>query len=52
MAKALHIPVFTILVGKGGKVPVPDGTDLFGNTTYREMDIAINPELLAVHLRG
>jgi Ca-activated chloride channel family protein len=46
MAKSLHIPVFTILVGKGGRVPFPDGTDLFGNPTYREMDIAINPELL------
>jgi Ca-activated chloride channel homolog len=46
MAKSLHIPVFTVLVGKGGRVPFPDGTDLFGNPTYREMDIAINPELL------
>lgn len=46
MAKSLHIPIFTILVGKGGRVPFPDGTDLFGNPTYREMDIAINPELL------
>jgi Ca-activated chloride channel homolog len=45
-AMALHIPVFTVLVGKGGRVPFPDGTDLFGNPTYREMDIAINPELL------
>jgi Ca-activated chloride channel homolog len=46
MAKSLRIPVFTVLVGKGGRVPFPDGTDLFGNPTYREMDIAINPELL------
>jgi Ca-activated chloride channel family protein len=46
MAKALHIPVFTILVGKGGKVPFPDGTDLFGNPSYRELEIAINPALL------
>ena len=51
MAKSLHIPVFTVLVGKGGRVPFPDGTDLFGNPTYREMDIAINPELLEGHLR-
>ena len=43
MAKALRIPVFTILVGKGGKVPFPDGTDLFGNPSYRELEIAINP---------
>ncbi|HXX32681.1 MAG TPA: VWA domain-containing protein [Myxococcaceae bacterium] len=46
MAKALHVPVFTILVGKGGRVPFPDGTDLFGNPSYRELDIAINPDLL------
>lgn len=46
MAKALHIPVYTILVGKGGKVPFPQGTDLFGNTVWRETEIPINPELL------
>ncbi len=46
MAKALHIPVYTILVGKGGKVPFPQGTDLFGNTVWRDTEIAINPELL------
>jgi Ca-activated chloride channel family protein len=46
LAQALHIPVFTILVGKGGKVPFPDGTDLFGNTSYQELEIAINPALL------
>jgi Ca-activated chloride channel homolog len=46
MAQALQVPVFTILVGKGGKVPFPDGTDLFGNPSYRELEIAINPALL------
>jgi Ca-activated chloride channel homolog len=46
MAKSLHIPVYTILVGKGGKVPFPQGTDLFGNTVWRETEIPINPELL------
>ncbi|MCI0573043.1 MAG: VWA domain-containing protein, partial [Myxococcaceae bacterium] len=46
MAQALKIPVFTILVGKGGKVPFPSGTDLFGNTTWRETEIPINPELM------
>jgi Ca-activated chloride channel homolog len=45
-AKALGIPVYTILVGKGGKVPFPAGQDLFGNTAWREVDIPINPELL------
>jgi len=46
MAQALGIKVFTILVGKGGKVPFPAGPDLFGNTVWREMEIAVNPELL------
>ena len=46
MAKTLHIPVYTILVGKGGKVPFPAGTDLFGNPVYRDTEIATNPALL------
>jgi Ca-activated chloride channel homolog len=46
MARALKIPIYTILVGKGGKVPFPQGTDLFGNTVWRETEIPINPELL------
>lgn len=46
MAKSLHVPVYTILVGKGGKVPFPQGQDLFGNTVWRETEIPINPELL------
>ena len=46
MAKSLNIPIYTILVGKGGKVPFPSGTDLFGNTVWRDTEIPINPELL------
>lgn len=46
MGKKLHIPVFSILVGKGGQVPFPAGTDLFGNTVWREMEIPTNPALL------
>ncbi len=46
MAKAFHIPVYTILVGKGGKVPFPAGQDIFGNQSWRDVEIAINPELL------
>jgi Ca-activated chloride channel family protein len=46
MAKTFNIPVYTILVGKGGKVPFPAGQDLFGNTAWREMEIPINPKLL------
>lgn len=45
-AAALQIPVYTILVGKGGKVPFPAGTDLFGNPTWRDVEIPINPALL------
>jgi len=46
LAKAVGIPVFTILVGKGGKVPFPAGQDLFGNVTYRDIELPVNPELL------
>ncbi len=45
-AKALGIPVYTILVGKGGKVPFPAGTDIFGQQAWRDVEIPINPELL------
>lgn len=46
MAKALNIPVYPILVGKGGRVPFPQGTDLFGQTVWREVEIPVNPQLL------
>jgi Ca-activated chloride channel homolog len=45
-AKALHIPVYTILVGKGGKVPFPGGTNIWGQQVWQEVEIPINPELL------
>jgi Ca-activated chloride channel family protein len=46
IAKELGIKVFTILIGKGGRVPYPTGTDLFGRTTYEQVEIDVNPELL------
>jgi Ca-activated chloride channel family protein len=46
MAKALDIRIYTILVGKGGKVPFPMGRDLFGNVAYRDMELPVNPKLL------
>ncbi|MFN7133072.1 MAG: vWA domain-containing protein [Myxococcales bacterium] len=46
IAKQFGIRVYTILVGKGGPVPFPAGPDFFGNQTYRQVDIPINPELL------
>ncbi len=45
-AKALGVPVYSILVGKGGKVPFPAGQDIFGNTAWRDVEIPINPRLL------
>ncbi len=46
IAKDLGIKVFTILIGKGGMVPYPSGTDIFGRTTYQQVEIDVNPELL------
>lgn len=46
MAKALNIKIYSILVGRGGKVPFPVGRDMFGNVAYRDMEMPINPELL------
>ena len=46
IAKDLGIKVYTILIGKGGRVSYPTGTDLFGRTTYEPVEIDVNPELL------
>lgn len=46
IAKQFGIRVYTILVGKGGKVPFPSGPDFFGQQTTREVEIPVNPELL------
>lgn len=46
IAAKLHIKVYTILVGKGGMVPFPNGTDIFGNPAYTEVQVDVNPELL------
>ena len=46
VAKEMGIKVFTILIGKGGRVPYPVGTDLFGRTNYEQVEIDVNPELL------
>jgi Ca-activated chloride channel homolog len=46
IAKDLGVKVYTILIGKGGRVPYPTGTDLFGRTTYDQVEIDVNPELL------
>jgi Ca-activated chloride channel family protein len=46
IAASLHIKIFTILVGKGGMVPFPNGTDIFGNPAYAEVEVDVNPQLL------
>lgn len=46
IAKQLGIKVFTVLVGKGGMVPFPAGTDFFGKPTYQDVEMTVNPELL------
>jgi Ca-activated chloride channel homolog len=46
MARTLGIRVFPILVGKGGLVPYPVGTDLLGRTRYERREFPVNPELL------
>jgi Ca-activated chloride channel homolog len=45
-AQALKIPIYSILVGKGGLVPFPAGQDLFGNPIWREVELPVNPQLL------
>lgn len=46
IAKEFGIRVYTIMVGKGGRVPFPSGPDFFGKPTYREVEIPVNPDLL------
>lgn len=46
MAAELGIQIYTILIGKEGAVPFPTGRDIFGNITYTEARIPINPGLL------
>ena len=46
MAKELGIKVFSILVGKGGRVPFPDGVDIFGAPRFVTVDMPVNPALL------
>jgi Ca-activated chloride channel family protein len=46
IARSLGIKVFTILVGKGGVVPYPTGTDVFGRTVYEYLEFPVNPGLL------
>lgn len=46
LAKAFEVQIFSILVGKGGKVPYPVGKDMFGQDRYQEVEWPTNPALL------
>lgn len=46
IAQKMGVKVFTILVGRGGKVPYPTGQDLFGNPTYEMVELPVNIPLL------
>lgn len=45
MAKSLGVKTYTVMVGKGGKVPYPQ-EDAFGRTVYVDVEIPVNPKLL------
>jgi Ca-activated chloride channel homolog len=47
IAKNFGIKVYTIQVGKGGRVPYPTGRrTMFGTPDIQEVEIPVNPELL------
>ena len=46
IAQGMGVKAYTILVGKGGRVPYPVRRDLFGRTVYRPMIIPANSKLL------
>lgn len=46
LAKELGVRVYTILIGRGGPVPFPAGTDLFGRPVYQEVVVPTDPALL------
>jgi Ca-activated chloride channel homolog len=46
LAQDVSVRVYPILVGKGGKVPYPDGVDVFGNPHFTQVDMPVNPDLL------
>jgi Ca-activated chloride channel family protein len=46
LARALGVRVFPILVGTGGLVPFPAGTDFLGRPRYERRRVDVNPGLL------
>ncbi|MCP4502472.1 MAG: VWA domain-containing protein [Deltaproteobacteria bacterium] len=46
LAKAFGVRIFPILVGRGGRVPMPQGTDFLGATRHVYVNVPTNPKLL------
>jgi Ca-activated chloride channel family protein len=46
LATKLGVRVYPILVGKGGRVPFPDGVDIFGAPRFVTVEMPVNPALL------
>ncbi|MFZ9887245.1 MAG: VWA domain-containing protein [Myxococcota bacterium] len=47
LAKEMGLPVFPILIGRGGRVSVPTGgVDLLGMPSYQQVVMPVNPSLL------
>ncbi|GAB4298138.1 MAG: VWA domain-containing protein [Myxococcota bacterium] len=46
LAAKMAVKIYTVQVGKGGRVPYPVGRDAFGRMVYQEVEIPVNPELL------
>ena len=47
IAREMHVPVYPILIGKGGRVPVPVGRSPEGNPVYERVEMPVNPRLLS-----
>ena len=47
IAARLGVRVYPIMVGKGGRVPYPSGKDFLGRTVYTQVELPVNPALLA-----
>lgn len=47
IAKEMGVPVFPILIGKGGRAPVPVGRTAEGEPIYEQAEMPVNPRLLA-----
>ena len=47
IAKEMGVPVYPILIGTGAHAPMPVGRDAEGRPVYQEVEMPINPKLLA-----